>query len=58
MEGNLMYITSEPRNDVYRYLIDLAFDLCDEFILVTRKEIELNDNGKSILEKLKPYLMK
>ncbi|MDD4621422.1 MAG: hypothetical protein PHQ15_11505 [Methanosarcina sp.] len=53
-----MYITSEPRNDVYRYLIDLAFDLCDEFILVTRKEIELNDNGKSILEKLKPYLMK
>lgn len=63
MEGNLMYkrnlmyITSEPRNDVYRHLIDLAFDLCDEFILVIRKEIELNDNGKSILEKLKPYLI-
>ncbi|RXA21455.1 stage III sporulation protein AH [Methanosarcina sp. MSH10X1] len=52
-----MYITSEPKNDVYRRLIDLAFDLCDEFTLVIRKEIKLNDKGKSILEKLNDHLI-
>jgi hypothetical protein len=54
---NLISITSEPKNDVYRRLIDLAFDLCDEFTLVIRKEIELNDKGKSILEKLNDHLI-
>lgn len=36
---NWMYITSEPKNDVYRYLVDLAFDLCDELTLDIRKEL-------------------
>lgn len=54
-EGNLMIsITSEPKNDVYRLLVDLAFDLCDEFILVVRKKYcsDLNNNAKAVLEKL------
>lgn len=53
-----MIITSEPKNDVYRRLVDLAFDLCDEFILVVRKGsgLELNDNAKSVLEKLNDSL--
>lgn len=52
----MIIIDSEPKNDVYRSLVDLAFDLCDEFILVVRKEIKLNGNVKSVLEKLKPHL--
>jgi hypothetical protein len=53
-----MIITSEPKNDIYRRLLDLAFDLCDEFILVVRKEqsLELNENAKSVLEKLNDHL--
>jgi hypothetical protein len=53
-----MIIASEPKNDVYRHLLDLAFDLCDEFILVVRKEqsLELNENAKSVLEKLNDHL--
>jgi hypothetical protein len=51
-----MIITSEPKNDVYRRLVDLAFDLCDEFILVVHEDLELNDNAKSVLEKLNDYL--
>ncbi len=54
---NLIDITSEPKNDVYRHLIDLAFDLCDEFTLVIREEFKLNDKGKSILEKLNDHLI-
>lgn len=51
-----MIITSEPQNDVYRHLVCLAFDLCDEFILVVRKDLCLNDNAKSVLEKLNDHL--
>ncbi|MGA9188190.1 MAG: stage III sporulation protein AH [Methanosarcina sp.] len=55
----MINITSEPKNDVYRLLVDLAFDLCDEFILVVRKDLCLksNDNAKSVLEKLNDYLI-
>ena len=52
----MIIIDSEPKSDVYWHLIDLAFDICDEFILVVRKEIDLNDKGKSVLEKLNPHL--
>ena len=52
-----MLITSEPKNNIYRSLIDLAFDLCDEFILVLHKEYRIFDSAKSIIEKLKPYLI-
>lgn len=49
-----MIITSDPQNDVYKSLIDLSFDVCDEFILVVRKDagLNFNDNGKLVLQKL------
>jgi len=49
-----MIITSDPKNDVYKSLIDLAFDVCDEFILVVHKESGLicNDSGMLILQRL------
>lgn len=54
---NLISITSEPKNDVYRCLIDLAFDLCDEFTLVLKNDSYLKDNEESILEKLNDHLI-
>ncbi len=56
----MICIISEPKNDVYRRLVDLAFDLCDEFILVVHKKYysDLNDNAKFLLEKLNDYLIK
>jgi hypothetical protein len=32
--GKLMFIETNPKDKTYRDLIDLAFDICDEFILV------------------------
>ncbi len=54
-----MYIIDillEPQEKVYRYLIDLAFKVCDEFILVTRKEFRVSKEAISIMVKLQPYL--
>ncbi len=51
-----MFIENNPENKVYRDLIDLAFDICDEFILVVRRDIDISDNMDNVLEKLKPFL--
>lgn len=53
-----MFICSDPRDDVYKNLIDLAFDVCNEFILVVRKEpgLFMNNQGMLILDKLKGSL--
>jgi hypothetical protein len=53
-----MFIKSDPKGNVYKSLIDLAFDVCDEFILVVRKDpgLYLNENGISVLERLKGSL--
>ncbi len=54
-----MFFTADPKGEIYKQLIDLAFNICDEFVLVTYILLEygeLNQNGKSILENLKPSL--
>ncbi len=51
-----MFIDNNPENKVYRDLIDLAFDICDEFILVVRRDMDISDNMDNVLEKLKPFL--
>mgnify|MGYP001267564752 CR=1 FL=1 len=54
-----MFFTADPKGEIYKQLIDLAFNICDEFVLVTYilpEYGELNQNGKSILENLKPSL--
>lgn len=53
-----MFIITDPKSDIYKNLIDLAFDICDEFILVVRKDagLNLNDYGKLVLEKLSSSL--
>ena len=54
-----MFIICDTKNDAsYKKLIDLAFDVCDEFILVDRNStsLYLEDCGMLVLEKLKGSL--
>jgi len=51
-----MFIENNPEDKIYRDLIDLAFDICDEFILVIRRDMDISDNMNNVLEKLKPFL--
>lgn len=46
-----MFLVSNPLNSAYKDLMDLAFDLCDEFILVVRKDggLYLSENGMNVL---------
>lgn len=53
---NIIEIESEPKGDSYNSLINLAFEICDEFILVIRDNIDLNEVGKTILKELAPAL--
>ena len=51
-----MFITSDPKDKVYKDLLDLAFSVCDEFILVVRSSISIFNNVTDVLEKLYPFL--
>lgn len=53
----MIRILAEPKGEVYRALIDLAFSVCSEFVLVDRHQFELNDHGVKILELLKSELI-
>jgi hypothetical protein len=54
----MMIISTEPENRTYQQLIDLAFEICDEFILVVGPHAVLNDNARLLLSKLEPSLTK
>lgn len=53
-----MYIDINPNDNAYREFIDLAFDICNEFTLVVRKELSLSSNAQKLLQSLKPSLIK
>lgn len=38
-----MYITSDPKDKVYKDLLDLAFSECEQFILVVRQNARQGD---------------
>ena len=38
----MLFITSDPKDDVYQDVIDKAFKYCDVFILVLRKDLYLS----------------
>ena len=50
--GKFMFIETNPKDKVYRDLIDLAFEVCDEFVLVVRDDIFSNQNVDYLLEEL------
>lgn len=47
-----MFVLYDIKDNLYKNLMDMPFDVCDEFVLVVRKDLDFNDNGKAILEKL------
>lgn len=47
-----MFIETNPKGKVYRDLIDLAFEVCDEFVLVVRADVFSNQNVDYLLEEL------
>ncbi len=52
----MIQILEEPVGNTYRQLISLAFNICDEFILVKRDQIELSENSEMLIKELEPYL--
>lgn len=49
----MFFISTNPKGKVYQDLIDLAFECCDEFVLVVRQQnMYVSQNAKSVLEKL------
>ena len=54
--GKFMFIETNPKDKVYRDLIDLVFEICDEFVLVVRKDISVTANVNHVLEKLQSSL--
>ncbi|MCB2355292.1 hypothetical protein [Clostridium estertheticum] len=45
-----MFIETNPKEKIYRDLIDLAFEVCNEFVL--RSDMDINTNINHVLEKL------
>lgn len=54
--GKFMFIETNPKERIYRDLIDLAFEICNEFVLVIRNDTSINANVNHVLEKLQPSL--
>lgn len=51
-----MYIASDPKGKVYQDLINFAFHICDEFILVIRPDMTVSKYAKTVLVRLSPFL--
>lgn len=52
-----MFITSDPTHKVYKDLLDFAFSVSDQFILVVRKDIKISRKGMDVLESLSAFLI-
>jgi hypothetical protein len=46
----------EPKGTTYKELLDLAFSICDELLLVKRDQLDLNKNAEEFIEDIKPYI--
>lgn len=49
-------LLEEPVGDTYRQLLSLAFNVCDQCILVQRDQIPISLNDGKLMEELKPYI--
>jgi len=49
-------LLEEPKGKTYKELLDVAFSICDECILVDRDQHELTEDVESFLQKIKPYI--
>lgn len=52
-----MFIQSNPTGQVYLDLLDLAFEVCDEFMFIVRcTPSPINQNALKLIKELEPYL--
>ncbi|ANY75269.1 hypothetical protein BBD41_23320 [Paenibacillus ihbetae] len=52
----MIQILEEPVGSTYKQLISLAFNICDEFILIKRDQLELTKKTEVLIEELKLYV--
>ncbi|RWR11885.1 stage III sporulation protein AH [Siminovitchia fortis] len=52
----MIFIEKDPQGKVYEQLIDLAFDICDEFHLVVRKDLGSTRKLQPVLKELEGSL--
>jgi len=52
----MIQILEEPVSHTYKQLVTLAFAICDQFILVERDQLAVNENGKRLMDELTPYV--
>lgn len=53
----MIEIYDNPKDEVYRALIDYAVKKCTKFVLVEVKQISSSNNVKKVLNALEPYLI-
>ena len=54
----MINILEEPTGDTYKTLLSYALTKCNIFILVVRPDMKLSETGQTVLDSLKPYLLK
>ena len=50
-------LDNNAEGQVYKELIAIAFDICDEFILVRRYDMDFDESAKRIIELLEPFIV-
>ena len=53
---NNVYNFWSEKNKVYKDLLDYAFNVCDEFVLVVRKDISISKTAETVLESLSAFM--
>lgn len=53
---NIYSIINEPRDEIYKKLIQSSLKFCDSFQFVIRPTLQVNEACKAVLHKLNPYL--
>jgi len=53
----LYSLNNNPEGQVYKELLDIAFDACDEFILVQRPDMDFEESAQRIIKLLEPFLI-
>lgn len=56
MEVTIFTFTEEPSGQLYRALLDTCVEYCDVGLLVERPSIGLSEQGRSFLERLRPWI--
>lgn len=57
IKGELMKeFLEEPKGTTYKELLNVAFSICDELLLVKRDQHDLNENDKKFIGEIKPYV--